>query len=101
MEFKRKFNVEDSPSPPASSNYSSMLLCSTNQRQVCISSRPIILCFKRSLSMDPSVLQLNFDPPPPHLHHLAFKLLPNLLRPPLHHQGWIPGGKTSLNLTLR
>ncbi|MED6246101.1 hypothetical protein ATANTOWER_012834 [Ataeniobius toweri] len=34
---------EDSPSPPASSNYSSMRLCSTNQRQVCISPRPIVL----------------------------------------------------------
>ncbi|MED6247502.1 hypothetical protein ATANTOWER_004657 [Ataeniobius toweri] len=33
MEFKRKFNMEDSPSPPASSNYSSMRLCSTNQRR--------------------------------------------------------------------
>ncbi|MEQ2281451.1 hypothetical protein AMECASPLE_030463 [Ameca splendens] len=43
MEFKRKFNMEDAPSPPASSNYSSMRLCSTNQRQVCISPWPITL----------------------------------------------------------
>ncbi|KAK5599437.1 hypothetical protein CRENBAI_021343 [Crenichthys baileyi] len=41
--------------------------------------------------MEPSVLQLNFDPPPPHLHHLASKLLPNLLRPPFHHQDRMPG----------
>ncbi|KAK5601684.1 hypothetical protein CRENBAI_022078, partial [Crenichthys baileyi] len=104
MEFKRKFNMEDSPSPPALSNYSSMRLCSTNQRQVCISppaNHPSRLRFKRSSSTEPSVLQLNFDPPPPHLHHLASKLFPNLVRPPLHHQDRIPGGKTSLNLTLR
>ncbi|MED6252808.1 hypothetical protein ATANTOWER_017367 [Ataeniobius toweri] len=43
MEFKRKFNMEKSPLPPASSNYSSMQLCSTNQRQVCISPWSIIL----------------------------------------------------------
>ncbi|MEQ2246035.1 hypothetical protein ILYODFUR_034171 [Ilyodon furcidens] len=35
--------MEDSPSPPALSNYSSMRLCSTNQRQVCISPWLIIL----------------------------------------------------------
>ncbi|MED6231999.1 hypothetical protein ATANTOWER_017324 [Ataeniobius toweri] len=43
MEIKRKFNMENSQSPPAPSNYSSMRLCSTNQRQVRISPRPIIL----------------------------------------------------------
>ncbi|MEQ2288029.1 hypothetical protein AMECASPLE_018773 [Ameca splendens] len=95
MEFKRKFNMEDSPSTPASSKYSSMRLCSTKQHQVCISppaNHPSRLRFKRSSSKEPSVLQLNFDPPPPHLHHLASKLFPNLLRPPLHHQNQIPGG---------
>ncbi|MED6252228.1 hypothetical protein ATANTOWER_008731 [Ataeniobius toweri] len=43
MEFKRKFNMEDSPSCPALSNYSSKRLCSTNQCQVLISPWPIIL----------------------------------------------------------
>ncbi|MEQ2288856.1 hypothetical protein AMECASPLE_027137 [Ameca splendens] len=43
MKIKRKFNMEKSQSPPASCNYSSMRLCSTNQRQVRISPRPIIL----------------------------------------------------------
>ncbi|MEQ2248490.1 hypothetical protein ILYODFUR_019606 [Ilyodon furcidens] len=52
---------------------------------------PSRLHFKSSSSMEPSVLQLNFNPPPPHLHRLASKLLPNLLRPPLHHQDRIPG----------
>ncbi|MED6262873.1 hypothetical protein ATANTOWER_028210 [Ataeniobius toweri] len=96
MEFKRKFNIEDSPSPPASSNYSSMRLCSINQLQVCISppaNHPSRLCFKSSSSTERSVLQLNFDPPPPHPHHLDSKLFPNLLRPPLHHQDRIPGGR--------
>ncbi|MEQ2284804.1 hypothetical protein AMECASPLE_025289 [Ameca splendens] len=94
MEFKRKFNMEDSPSPPASSIYSSMRLCSTNQRQVSPpASHPSRLRFRRSSSMEPFVLQLNFDPPPPHLHHLASKLFPNLLRPPLHHQDRLPRGE--------
>ncbi|MEQ2248280.1 hypothetical protein ILYODFUR_017605 [Ilyodon furcidens] len=90
--------MENSPLPPALSDYSSMRLCSTNQRQVRISPKanhPSRLHFKRSLSMEPSVLQLNFDPPPPDLHRLASKFLPNLLRPPIHHQDRIPGGKTS------
>ncbi|MEQ2310974.1 hypothetical protein AMECASPLE_014860 [Ameca splendens] len=73
-------------------------LCSTNQRQVCISlpaNHPSRHRFKRSSSAEPSVLQLNFDPPPPHLHHLASKLFPNLLRPPLHHQD--PRGEDIFN----
>ncbi|MEQ2290251.1 hypothetical protein AMECASPLE_001470, partial [Ameca splendens] len=91
--FKQKFNMEDSPSPPASSNYFSMLHQSASSLHFSMANHPSRLCFKRSSSMEPSILQLNFDPPPPYLHHLASKLFPNLLRPPLHHQDRIPGGE--------
>ncbi|KAK5619617.1 hypothetical protein CRENBAI_011179, partial [Crenichthys baileyi] len=69
MEFKRKFNMEDSPSPPTSSNYSSIHAALLRQSASSLHFSPANhtsrLRFKRSSSMEPSVLQLNFDPPPP------------------------------------
>ncbi|MEQ2281326.1 hypothetical protein AMECASPLE_029056 [Ameca splendens] len=83
MEFKQQFNMEDSPSPPASSKYSSMRLCSTNQHQVCTSSFDVFFysshpsifsasCISSMDSLQRSIhltQQFRSSPPTPFFNH--------------------------------
>ncbi|MED6255820.1 hypothetical protein ATANTOWER_015469 [Ataeniobius toweri] len=78
--------MEDSPSPPALSNYSSMPI-SIKSAFLPLANHPSRLCFKRSSSTEPSVLQLNFDVQSHHVrlqsdNLAAPRVVHNDLRPP-------------------
>ncbi|MEQ2223446.1 hypothetical protein ILYODFUR_036797 [Ilyodon furcidens] len=74
MEFKRKFNLEDSPplSPLQPINIKSSSLSSQSSFK---------LRFKRPSFTEPPDLQPSLNPPPPHLLHPASKLLQAPLPP--------------------
>ncbi|MEQ2308526.1 hypothetical protein AMECASPLE_029096 [Ameca splendens] len=74
MEFKRKFNLEDSP--PLSPLQPIKVKSSSFSSQSSFKLR-----FKTPSFMEPPDLQPSLDPPPPHLLHPVSKLLQAALPP--------------------
>ncbi|MEQ2234692.1 hypothetical protein ILYODFUR_034069 [Ilyodon furcidens] len=88
MEFKRKFNMEDSN--PATSTHSLLAAPINGRSALLLSQSSPKASLLKTFCMEDTALLLTFDPPPPLLHHrLPTPSIPRLTPPP----GSDPGGE--------